>query len=107
MIRFTANDTFLVKDLASLHDIVEIWDANGKLIGVFVPGDLERLKRVYAEAIARTDLVELARRAAEPGPRRAPSEILRELAAAHGAASSNGDPIAEPASRESKECASQ
>jgi len=92
MIRLTADDALLVKELPSFHDTVEIWDANGRLLGVFVPGNLERLKRVYAEAIARTDLEELARRAAETGPRRPPSEILRELEAAH--------PVGSPESKE-------
>ncbi len=105
MIHLTIDDAWLVKDLATLHDTVEIWDANGKLIGVFVPGNLERIKRVYAEAIARTDFAELDRRAAEPGPRRAPSEILRELEAKYPAASSKELSTTEPApSSESAEC---
>ncbi len=106
MIRLTADDAWLVKDLAGFYDTLEIWDANGKLIGVFVPGNLERAKRVYAEAIARTDFAELDRRAAEPGPRRLHKDILKELEAAYPVASSEEVPPTEPAaSPESKECA--
>jgi hypothetical protein len=106
MVRLSTDKAHLLKDLADYPETVELWDENGKLVGVFVPANLGRAKRVYAEAIARTDHAELARRAAEPGPRRAPSEILRELEAKYGNASSNGTPVSDPASPESKECTS-
>lgn len=79
MMPLIADDFWMMKDLADFNDTVEIWDTNGRLIGVFVPANLERCKQRYAEAMARTDPEELARRAAEPGPRCLHKEVIEEL----------------------------
>ena len=79
MIRLNADDTPL-EALADFYEPVELYDSTGtKLLGTFTPADMERCNRFYAEAIARMDLEELARAAAEPGPRRLHSEIIEEL----------------------------
>ena len=95
--------------LSGVHDEVVLYDETGtRVIGHFTPVNLEQKKRVYAEAIARTDHEELARRAAEPGPRRSHKEILQELAALYPVDSSNGcPPMDSSISPGSKECAAQ
>ena len=54
-----------VEDLALLYDPVEIEDSHGKLIGVFVPANLERCREEYARQWALVDEAELDRREAE------------------------------------------
>ncbi len=79
MIRLNADDTPL-EALADFYEPVELYDSTGtKLLGTFTPADMDACNRFYAEAIARMDLEELARAAAEPGPRRLHSEIIEEL----------------------------
>jgi hypothetical protein len=73
-------DQNLLGFLAGAHEPIEVYDVTGeKLLGIFIPANMERCNRVYADAIARTDLAELKRRAAEPGPRRLHREVIDEL----------------------------
>ncbi len=64
MIQLTADEQSLLKDLRSFAEPVEVLDANGKLLGLFVPANLERGKQLYEEMDARTDWAELERRCA-------------------------------------------
>jgi hypothetical protein len=66
--------------LDCFYEPVEIYDATGTtLIGTFTPADPEGVKRIYESYIASRDLEELARLAAEPGPGRLLSDIIKEL----------------------------
>jgi hypothetical protein len=58
-----ADDDTLLKELAIFLDPVEITDANGKLLGIFVPANLERARQRHAEMAAKTDWAEINRRA--------------------------------------------
>jgi len=79
MIRLKADQT-LLDFLPGVFEPVAVYDVTGKkLIGTFIPANMERCERVYAEAIARTDVEDLKRRAAEPGPRRPLRELIEEL----------------------------
>lgn len=62
MLTLTADNTKLMKDLGMFVEPVEIHDDSGRFLGLFVPANLERGKRIYAEAAARTDWAELERR---------------------------------------------
>lgn len=62
MVLLTADDTWLLKDLRMFVEPVEVYDASGKLLGLFVPANLERGKQLYAQAAARIDRAEIERR---------------------------------------------
>jgi hypothetical protein len=69
MIAIPADDTILLKILGSFIEPVEIYDPAGKLLGLFVPSNLERCKELQAKADAQTDWAEIERRrqSKEPG----------------------------------------
>jgi hypothetical protein len=70
MVRVTADDSWLLKDLGLFVEPVEVSDATGKLLGLFVPANLERGKQLYAKLAAQTDWAEIERRkATEKGGR--------------------------------------
>jgi hypothetical protein len=58
----TADDTTLLRDVSLFIEPVEVYDTAGKLLGLFVPANLERGKRLYDEAVARIDWAEIERR---------------------------------------------
>ena len=68
MMTLTADNDLLVLDLARFIHPIEIQDATGKLIGVFVPANLERGKQIYAQLSANLDRAEIARRVDEEKP---------------------------------------
>jgi len=79
MIRLKANEMPMLA-LDGFMEPVEIYDATGtRLVGTFTPADPERVKRIYEKYIAQRDLEELARIAAEPGPDRLLSDIIKEM----------------------------
>jgi hypothetical protein len=69
MLQIMADDSWAMTDLALFLEPIEISDATGKLIGVFVPANLERAKERKAKALAQIDPAELERRlrSKEPG----------------------------------------
>ncbi len=69
MVFLVADESTLLKELGLFIEPVEVYDPNGKLLGLFVPGNLERCKEQYARAAAKIDRAELARRmqSKEPG----------------------------------------
>jgi hypothetical protein len=69
MIRLTADDTCLLKELRLFIEPVEVYDPAGRLLGLFVPANLERGKQLYAKAAANLDRAEIKRRleSKEPG----------------------------------------
>lgn len=62
MISLTADNTRLLRDVSMFIEPVEVYDDSGKLLGLFVPANLERGKEVYAKAAAKIDRTELAHR---------------------------------------------
>jgi hypothetical protein len=74
-----ADDTFPMKNLGLLHEIVEIYDTTGKLLGVFVPANLERGKQIYARHAEMIDRAEIERRR-QSGERGEPHhEVVKRL----------------------------
>src|SRR5947209_17689578 len=67
MISLMADDTVLLKDVELFAEPVEIYDATGKFLGLFVPANLERGKAIHARAVAETDWAEIDRRMAAKG----------------------------------------
>jgi hypothetical protein len=61
-----ADDTRLLKDVAYCVEPVEIYDTRGKILGLFVPANLERIKEKYAQLQAMIDWEEVARRGKDP-----------------------------------------
>jgi hypothetical protein len=61
-----ADDTRLMKDLGRFIEPVEIYDAQGKMLGLFVPANLERCKQKQAEILAKIDWAEIERRGRDP-----------------------------------------
>jgi hypothetical protein len=62
MISLTPDDTWLLKDVKLFVEPVEVYDEAGKLLGLFIPANLERGKELFARAIARIDRAEIERR---------------------------------------------
>jgi hypothetical protein len=84
MVSLTADDTVLLKDVGLFIEPVEIYDAAGKFLGLFVPANLERGKEMYARAAAQVDRAEIERRkqSKEPGlPLRDGLDRLKKLEA--------------------------
>ena len=105
MLTLTADDELLAKDLSRFVEPVELCDTEGKLIGLFVPGNLERGKQIYAELARRRDQAEIERRKADARPGRTTQEVFRELEAALPNAPRNGATPATPTpSTEEGEC---
>ncbi|HJT78189.1 MAG TPA: hypothetical protein VJ739_13380 [Gemmataceae bacterium] len=62
MVSLTVDETKLMRVLGLFVEPVELYDPTGKLIGLFVPANMERGKQIYARAAAETDWVEIERR---------------------------------------------
>lgn len=62
MITMVADETALLEELRFFVEPVEVYDTKGKLLGLFVPANLERGKQLYAQAAARIDRAEIERR---------------------------------------------
>jgi hypothetical protein len=62
MTQISTNDGWSITDLANVLDTVEIRDAKGKLLGVFVPANLERAEQIRVEAVSQIDWAEIERR---------------------------------------------
>jgi hypothetical protein len=66
MFSIHATETRLLKDLASCFETAEVYDAGGKLLGVFVPVNLDRMKEKYAQLLALVDRDRASRQDADP-----------------------------------------
>jgi hypothetical protein len=71
-----ADDKRLLKDLGNYWEPVEVYDANDKLLGLFVPGNLERCKEKYAKLEAMIDWEEIRRRSDNSRPRIPNAQVL-------------------------------
>jgi hypothetical protein len=78
MVELIADDRCLLKDLGRFIEPVEVLDANGNLLGLFVPANLERGKQIYAESMARIDWAEIDRRATEEAGKGVPLRVVFE-----------------------------
>ena len=74
----TITDPAIRDWLATLHDETELRDAEGRLLGRFVPVDHD-LDALYSEAAAHFDPEELRRRKNSGEPTYPLAEILRRL----------------------------
>jgi hypothetical protein len=79
MIYVDTSGEWSLADLAHFVEPVEISDANGKLIGLFVPANLERGKELYDKAATLFDPAELDRIEATEQTGRSLQEILTHL----------------------------
>jgi hypothetical protein len=79
MVRLIADDTWRVKDLRHFVEPVEVMDASGKLLGLYVPANLERGKQISAELGAKTDWAEIERRAKSTDPGLTLKEVFEHL----------------------------
>ena len=61
MRRIIASDEWKLKDLELFVEAIEIRSEQGKLIGVFVPANLERGEQLYAQARASLNPTQLRR----------------------------------------------
>src|SRR5262249_32852165 len=77
MVALTADDTMLLKDVGLFIEPVEVYDTAGKLLGRFVPANLERCKELQERALSQIDWAKIERRrlANEPGE---PFEVVRQ-----------------------------
>jgi hypothetical protein len=62
------NDSWPVKNLGLFTEPIELCDSQGKLLGVFVPANLERCRQQQAEYVASIDWAEIERRRQDPRP---------------------------------------
>src|SRR5262245_20358347 len=79
MVHIIADPSWSLVDLADFVEIVEISDPNGKLLGVFVPANLERGKEMYALLAAQTDWAEIERRKQSKEKGRTTREVFEHL----------------------------
>ncbi|MCI0459775.1 MAG: hypothetical protein L0Z62_22725 [Gemmataceae bacterium] len=79
MVALTADDTRLLKDMRLFLEPVEVYDTSGKLLGLFVPANLERAKERQAKALAQIDWAEIKRRKQSEEPRGTLQDALRRL----------------------------
>jgi hypothetical protein len=61
MVALTADDTTLLKEVGLFIEPVEVYDASGKLLGLFVPANLEKAKQMQAWVAANIDWAEIER----------------------------------------------
>src|SRR4051794_3915076 len=61
MIALTADGRTLLKDVGLFIEPVEVYDEQGKLLGLFVPANLQQGKELYARAAAQIDWAEIER----------------------------------------------
>jgi hypothetical protein len=81
MVTLQADDTRLLKDLRLFIEPVEVYSTDGKLLGLFVPANLERGKQIMAQAKASFDPAELKRRMEYKGPLNSFSELVQGMKA--------------------------
>ncbi len=79
MVTLVADDTTLLKEVARFIEPIEVYDSAGKLLGLFVPGNLERCKERYARGIAQIDWAEIKRRKESKEEGVPTREVLRRL----------------------------
>jgi hypothetical protein len=79
MIAIQMNGEWRLEDLGAFVEPVEIYDAKGKFVGLFVPANMERGKEMYARAAALRDPVELDRRRREEKGGRPLREAIEEM----------------------------
>ena len=104
MIKLTADCDLQIKDLARFLDPVEISDADGKLIGLFVPANLERGRQIYANLTKNLDRAEMDRRAADDKPSNGWQVLLKRMKEASGGEQANGTVVPVTSITEGKEC---
>jgi hypothetical protein len=79
MVQLIADDASLLKDLRHFLEPVEVVDASGKLLGVFVPANLERAREIQAKLGAKIDWAEVERRAQSKEPGLSLKEVFQQL----------------------------
>src|SRR4051812_26043373 len=66
MVSIRADGKWLLKELGLFIEPLEVCDAQGKLLGIFVPANMERCKEKQAEILSKIDWAEIRRRAKDP-----------------------------------------
>jgi hypothetical protein len=89
MVIMRMNGEWQLEDLGAFVELVEIYDATGKFLGLFVPANMERGKELYAQGDALHDPAETERSLNEDPSPRLLSEVIAELKAQY--------PVDEPA----------
>src|SRR5216683_2575749 len=77
MIELTADDSTLLKEVGQFVQPVEIYDGVGRLLGLFVPANLERGKEIQKRALAQIDWADIERQLNSPEEGH-PYEAVRE-----------------------------
>lgn len=78
MAHVTAHSGLSLRDLGHFVEPVEINDVDGKLLGLFVPANLERTKQLYARP-SKIDPAEVARRKQLNRPGYTTEQVFRHL----------------------------
>jgi hypothetical protein len=60
------HDARVLQDLALCIEPAEIYDGQGRFLGLFVPANLERVKKKYAELLAMVERDGITRQSADP-----------------------------------------
>jgi hypothetical protein len=81
MIAVHADDKKLLKELGTYTEPVEVYSAQGKCLGLFVPGNLERTKEMSAKLEATINCDEIGMREPMPGRRIPHGLVLTRLKA--------------------------
>ena len=81
MVQLVTDGTWSLSDLGSFVEPVEICDAEGKLLGLFVPANLERGQALHASTAEQFDWAEIERRRRSGGPEIPSAKVLGHLRA--------------------------
>jgi hypothetical protein len=81
MIAVHADDKKLLNDLGTYTEPVEVYSAQGKCLGLFVPGNLECTKQMSAKLEAMIDCDEIRQPEPAPGPQMPHGLVLARLKA--------------------------
>jgi hypothetical protein len=106
MIRYPADDTTPMLRLRLFVEPVEIYDAAGKFIGLFVPANLDRGKKIYADATGFRNQTELDRIEATATGGRSTQEVLARLNAMSSDSAIHQAPVEPNGPVETKQCVS-
>lgn len=79
MVHLTIDETWTLQDLGRFVEPVEINDANGMFLGLFVPANLEHGKKLYADQATKINWVEIERREKSGEIGHTTDEVLERL----------------------------
>lgn len=79
MVVLTADDHILVRQLEMFVEPVEVRDEAGKILGMFVPANLEKGQQLYAQLAKEVDWADIEERTRSKQAGKTTAEVLKML----------------------------